>query len=175
MIPPPRQGGGGTEAPALAYVVTCAGLVVHVVVFVAGGSVWKCCLVSALLLERCRLRCRSISVEVGTAPSRTTTLRLSSRQAHPPSTCTKDSGQGQRLIDRPGTLTRLTRIARFRESSSSFASSVGNSSWDVKPHLFSMRSLVDTVGDMPFDLAHPSLHVVGRLLVRDIVDYGDVM
>ena len=43
MIPPPRQGGGGTKAPALTYVVTCAGLVVHVVVSVAGGFMVKCC------------------------------------------------------------------------------------------------------------------------------------
>ena len=60
-------------------------------------------------LERCRLRCRSISVELGTAPSRSTALRLSSHQAHPPSTRTRDSGQGRRLIDCLGTFARLTR------------------------------------------------------------------
>ena len=51
MIPPPRQGGGGTKAPALSYVVTCAGLVVNVVVSVAGGFVVKCCLVPAVSLK----------------------------------------------------------------------------------------------------------------------------
>ena len=74
MIPPPRQGGGSTRAPALSHVVTLGGVVVHVAMSVAGGFVVKCCLVSALLLERCRLRCRlrcrSISAELGTAPSR---------------------------------------------------------------------------------------------------------
>ena len=69
MIPPPRQGGGGTRAPALTHVVTLVGVVVHVAVSVAGGFVVKCSLVPALL-ERCRLRCRSISPELGTAPSR---------------------------------------------------------------------------------------------------------
>ena len=48
---------------------------------------WLCCLTPALLLERRRLRCRSISVNLGTAPSRSTTLSLSSQQAHPPSAC----------------------------------------------------------------------------------------
>ena len=35
MAPPPRQGGGGTRAPALAYV--SAGVVAHVVVPGRGG------------------------------------------------------------------------------------------------------------------------------------------
>ena len=34
--------------PALTYAVACAGVVVHVVVSVAGGFVVKCCLVSAV-------------------------------------------------------------------------------------------------------------------------------
>ena len=102
----------------------------------------SCCLVSALLLERCRLRCRSISAKLGTAPSRSTAWRLSSQQAHPPSTRTRDSGQGRRLIDRLGTFTRLTRVARLRESASFFASPVGNSTRDVRSHLFSTRSLL---------------------------------
>ena len=92
MIPPPKHGGGGTKAPALSCVVMCAGLVVHVVVSVAGGFVVKCCLVPALLHERCRLRCRSISVKLGTAPSRTTALSLSSQQSHP-SQLVSDLGQ----------------------------------------------------------------------------------
>ena len=91
VIPPHRQGGGGTKAPALACVVTLGEVVVHVVVSVAGGFVVKCCLVSALLLERCRLRCRSISVNLGTAPSRTTALSLSSLQL------VRDLGQDLRL------------------------------------------------------------------------------
>ena len=41
------QGGGCTNAPALTYVVTRGGVVVHVVVSVAGGFVVKCCLVPA--------------------------------------------------------------------------------------------------------------------------------
>ena len=46
--PPPRQGGGGTRAPALTYVVALGGVVLHVVVSVAGGCfVVLCCLVSA--------------------------------------------------------------------------------------------------------------------------------
>ena len=47
MILAPRQGGGGSRAPALTYVVALGGVVVHVVVSVAGGFVVKCCLVSA--------------------------------------------------------------------------------------------------------------------------------
>ena len=90
VIPPPRQGGGGTKAPAFAFVVArVLVVVVRVVVTVAGGFVVKCCLFPALLLERCRLRCRSISVNLGTAPSRTTALSLSSQQAHPPSGCVR--------------------------------------------------------------------------------------
>ena len=92
--------------------------------------------------EKKRKRCRSISVELGTAPSQSMALRLSKQQAHPPSTRTRDSGQGRRLNDRLGTFTRLTRIARLRESASFFASPVGNSSWDVRSHLFSTRSLL---------------------------------
>ena len=49
VIPPPRQGGGGTRAPNLTLVVTLGGVVVHVVVSVAGGFVVKCCLASAHL------------------------------------------------------------------------------------------------------------------------------
>ena len=74
-----------------------------------GCFVVSCSLVSAPLLERCRLRCRSISAKLGTAPSRSTALRLSIQQAHPPSTRTRDSGQGRRYIDRLGTFVRLTR------------------------------------------------------------------
>ena len=99
MIPPPRQGGGGTRAPALTYAVR---VVVHV--FVPGRG-------------------------------------MSSQQAHPPSTRTRDSGKGRRLIDCLGTFTRLTRIEHFKESVSSFASSVGYS-WDVRSHLLSTRSLL---------------------------------
>ena len=39
MIPPLRQGGGGTRAPALMYVATFGGVVVHVVVPDRGGFV----------------------------------------------------------------------------------------------------------------------------------------
>ena len=87
MIPPPKQGGGGAKAPAVTHVATSGGEVVHVVVSVASGFVVKCLLVPALLFERCRLRCRSIPVNLGTAPSRTTALSLSSQQPHPPSAC----------------------------------------------------------------------------------------
>ena len=38
-IPPPRQGGGGTKAPAVTYVATIGGVVVHVVVSVC----WRFC------------------------------------------------------------------------------------------------------------------------------------
>ena len=37
MIPPLRQGGGGTRAPALTYVATFGGVVVHVIVPGGGG------------------------------------------------------------------------------------------------------------------------------------------
>ena len=37
VVPPPRQGGAGTKAPALTHVATSGGAVVHVVVSVAGG------------------------------------------------------------------------------------------------------------------------------------------
>ena len=37
------------------------------------------------------------------------------------------------------------------------------------------EKLVDTGGDMLVSLTHPNPHVVERLLVRDIVDYGDVV
>ena len=51
MIPPPRQGGGGTKAPAFAFVVARGGVVVRVVVTVAGGFVVKCYLVPAEILR----------------------------------------------------------------------------------------------------------------------------
>ena len=53
----------------------------------------------------------------------------------------------------------------FRESNSSFASSVDATFWDVKSHSFPMRSF----GCMFVDLNHPNLHVVERLPVRDTV------
>ena len=37
------------------------------------------------------------------------------------------------------------------------------------------EELVDTVEDMLVDLAHPILRVVGRFLVRDIIDCDDVV
>ena len=37
------------------------------------------------------------------------------------------------------------------------------------------KKLVDTVGDTLVDLTRPSLHVAGRLLVRDTEDYGDIV
>ena len=37
------------------------------------------------------------------------------------------------------------------------------------------EEVVDTVGNMLVDLTHPSLHIVERFLVRDIVDHGDVV
>ena len=37
------------------------------------------------------------------------------------------------------------------------------------------EKLVDFVGDMLVDLTHPSLRVAERLLVRDILDCGDVV
>ena len=43
MAPPPKQGGGGTRAPALTYVSAGAGVVVHVVVPGRGGfTVYYC-------------------------------------------------------------------------------------------------------------------------------------
>ena len=39
----------------------------------------------------------------------------------------------------------------------------------------SNEKLVDTVEDMLVDLTHSNLHVVERFLVRDIVDYADVV
>ena len=47
VAPPPRQGGGGTRAPALTYVSAFAGVVVHVVVRDRGGF---CGLSSAFFL-----------------------------------------------------------------------------------------------------------------------------
>ena len=58
----------------------------------------------------------------------------------------------------------------FSAFAGSFASSVNNSSCDLRSRLFSMRILLTL-----WDLTHPSLHVVERLLVRDIVGYGDVV
>ena len=58
MIPPPRQGGGGTRAPALTHVVTLGGVVVHVVVSVARGFVVTCCLVSAIRTKLCSGGCK---------------------------------------------------------------------------------------------------------------------
>ena len=55
----------------------------------------------------------ALSFDLGTAPSRSTALCLSNQQTHSLSTCTRDPGQGQRLIDRLGTLIRLTRAARL--------------------------------------------------------------
>ena len=158
MIPPPRQGGGGTKAPALTYVVARGGVVVYVVVTVAGGFVVKCCLFRARLLERCRLRCRSIPVNLGTAPSRTTALSLSSQQAHPPSACARswagltthrpswhfDSSHSYRTFQRIRVLLRFIcgQLLLGRQAA-----------------LVLNEKLVDTVGDMLVDLAHPSLHI----------------
>ena len=54
MARPPRQGGGGTRAPALTYVSVGAGVLVHVVVPGGGGFTVQNCLSSALLLVRSR-------------------------------------------------------------------------------------------------------------------------
>ena len=70
---------------------------------------------------------------------------------------------------------RFTRIARltFRESASSFASSVDNSSLlRCQVALVLSEKLVDTVGDMLVDLARPILE---RFLVRHITDCDDVV
>ena len=61
---------------------------------------------------------------------------------------------------------------RFRESASSYASSVDNSSCD-QVALVLNEELVDTDRDMLVDLALPTLHVVGRFLVCHIKDYDD--
>ena len=136
----------------------CAGLVVHVVVSVACGFVVKCCLVPALL-ERCRMRCRSVSLNLGTAPSQTTALSLSSQQLHPPSACARswagltthrsswhfDSSHSYR------TFQRIRELLRFI---------CGQLLLGRQAALVLDEKLVDTVGDMLVDLAHPSLHVV---------------
>ena len=111
------------------------------------------------LLERCRLRCRSISVNLGTAPSRTTALSLSSQQSHPPSACARswagltthrsswhfDSSHSYR------TYQRIRELLRFI---------CGQLLLGRQAALVLNEKLVDTVGDMLVDLAHPSLHVV---------------
>ena len=131
MIPPPRHCGGGTRAPALTYAARVLVL----------SNTWS-------YLNVVVLWCRAVwfqlssSRDVACVVVRSTAWRLSSQQAHPPSTRTRDSGQGRRLIDRLGTFTRLTRVARLRESAIFFASPVGNSTCDVRSHLFSTRSLL---------------------------------
>ena len=73
------------EVPERQLLHSCLRLlvvVVHVVVPDRGGFVVSCCLSSALLLERYRVRCLTLS----TAPT------LSSRQAHPLSACARDLG-----------------------------------------------------------------------------------
>ena len=50
MIPPPRQGGGGTIAPAVTHVATLSDAVVHVVEPGRVGFVVLCCLVSAFFV-----------------------------------------------------------------------------------------------------------------------------
>ena len=47
VAPPPRQGGGGTRAPALTYVSAGAGVIVLVVVLCRGGITVQNCLSSA--------------------------------------------------------------------------------------------------------------------------------
>ena len=143
-----RRRAGGTKKPAFTYVVT-RGVVVHVVVSVAGGFVVKCCLV-ATLLERCRLRCCSISVNLGTAPPR------SGQQAHPPSACARPWAgltthrsfwhfHSHCTFQRIGELLRLI---------------CGQLLLGRQVTLVLDEKLVDTVTDVLVDLLHPRGHVV---------------
>ena len=166
MIPPPRQGGGGTRAPALTYVVALGGVVVHVVLSVAGGFVVMCCLVSAPLLERRRLRCRSISVNLATAPSRSWALSLSSQQAQTPSACATSwagltTHRSSWHFHSFRTFQRIRELLRFICGQLLLGCQAA--------HVLNER-LVDTVGDMLVDL-----HIVERLLVQNITDSGDVV
>ena len=125
----------------------------------------KCCLVSALLLERCRLRCRSITVNIATAPSRTTALSLSSQQAHPPSACAR-SWAGLTTRRSSWHFDSYRTFQRIR---------CGQLLLRCQAAHVLNEKLVDTVGDTLVDLAHPILHVVERFLVRNIVDSGGVV
>ena len=120
----------------------------------------KCCLTSALLLERCRLRCRSISVELGTAPSQPTALRSSGQQTRSSSACTRDLEHASfsfshllvshvSLVSHTSHTHRMSHSwhsslsVRFRESASSFASSLAMSGRTLVLN----GELVDTVRD----------------------------
>ena len=168
---------GVVEVPdrqlALTFVVTLCGVVVHVVVPIRGGFVVQCCLVPALLLERCRLRCRSISVKALNSTfsihgfafvKSSSTFNLYERSWS--KSTTHRSSWHFHSPHSYRTFQRILEVLRFIS---------GQLLLRCQFALVLNDKLVETVGDLLVDLSHPSLYVVERLLVRDIVDYGDVV
>ena len=124
----------------------CAGVVVHVVVLE------RACL-SALLLERCRLR-----------PS-------SGQHVLEPWLCVC---QVSKLVH-----FQLERETLGTVDDSSIVLAVSLHQWATPPGMSGAlvlhEKLVDTVGDTLVDLTRPGVHVAERLLVRDTEDHGDIV
>ena len=89
-------------------------------------------------------------------------------------------GQGQRLIGRLATFTRLTRTERLTRIARDYELRAPSLHLWASPSVMSGRTcsnekLVDTVRDMLVDLTHSNHRVLERSLVRDIVDCHDVV
>ena len=138
MIPPPRQGGGGTKAPALTYVVALGGVVVHVVVSVAGGFVVKCSLVSALLLER------SLALSFGLGQPRDSTFsNHGSEFVQSASSSTFSLCEILGRIDDSSIVLALSLVSLVSHvSENPRAPSLHLLATPVRPDLFSMRSML---------------------------------
>ena len=144
---------GTSERQLLCAWLVLACRIAHVDTSVGGSFVVWRGQTSALFLERCRLRRRSISVDLGTARVRQVVklihlvLNISYCSYH-----TSHSGQHTSHSCRTSHLYRTYHLyrtsrlwhsslsLRFRESARFFASSVDNSSCDVRSSLFSTRS-----------------------------------
>ena len=98
-----------------------------------------CCLISAVILERCRALSfdHNLVWDCVFSIHRFALVKSANKLIHVQLV--------QRLNNRLDTLTRFTRIARFRESTNSFASSVDNSSLEVLSHRFSRNLFRDIV------------------------------
>ena len=123
MAPPPRQGGGGTRAPALTYLSAFAGVVVHVLLLYT----WSCLIVVVL---SCRTVCHphssSNDIACVVVRSRDSTLRQVGSSTF--SLCERSWAfvitiltlkQDQRLIDCFAIFTRPALVARFTRVSGS--------------------------------------------------------
>ena len=155
MIPPPRQGGGGTRAPALTYVATSGGVVVHVVVpervVLWGGAV-------------CLPHSSSTDVACVVVRSRDGAFSIDDLAFVKSASSSKILGRvnDSSIVSSHlyHTFQRIPELLRFICGQLFLR-------WEVTHAL--NEDLVDTVGKTLVDLTHPSLYVVERFLVRDIV------